>query len=341
MLPEVPGIVSAGQAAATADAIAAAQLPSGLIPWSEGQCADPWNHIEAAMALDVCGRKAAAERAYQWLVDSQRPDGSWAAAYRGGKIADAAADSNFCAYVAAGSWHHFLVTGDAGFLEEMWAVVEKAIEFTLALQLPSGAIQWARDARGRPWPGALLTSSSCIHLSLRCALAVAEELGRERPRWDSAMGALAAAIARCPHAFEPKAEYAMDWYYPILGGAITGAAAEERLLAGWSRFVVDGLGVRCVDHRPWVTVAETCELVLTLDALGRPVEARRLFSWVQHLRHAEGGYWTGVTFPEGECWPAEQPTWTSGAVLLAADALAGASRASILFCSEEALEAAG
>ena len=32
--------------------------------------------------------------------------------------------------------------------------------------------------------------------------------------------------------------------------------------------MVPGIGVRCVDTNPWVTGAETCELALTLDAVG-------------------------------------------------------------------------
>ena len=60
----------------------------------------------------------------------------------------------------------------------------------------------------------------------------------------------------------------MDWYYPILGGALRGRAADARIDERWGDFVVDGLGIRCVDDRPWVTGAETCELVLALDALG-------------------------------------------------------------------------
>ena len=39
---------------------------------------------------------------------------------------------------------------------------------------------------------------------------------------------------------------------------------------------MDGLGVRCVSDRPWVTAAETCELVLTLDAIGRSADAMGL-----------------------------------------------------------------
>ena len=35
----------------TAESIAEWQLASGMIPWFPGGHADPWNHIEATMAL--------------------------------------------------------------------------------------------------------------------------------------------------------------------------------------------------------------------------------------------------------------------------------------------------
>ena len=60
----------------------------------------------------------------------------------------------------------------------------------------------------------------------------------------------------------------MDWYYPVLGGAVRGEEADALLAARWDDFVVPGLGVRCVSTNPWVTGAETCELVLALEALG-------------------------------------------------------------------------
>ncbi|MGH7903984.1 MAG: prenyltransferase, partial [Candidatus Dormibacteraceae bacterium] len=147
---------------------------------------------------------------------------------------------------------------------------------------------------------------------------------------------LGQAIRRRPDAFLSKDRYSMDWYYPVLGGALSGAAAEERIGARWDEFVVEGAGVRCVADRPWVTAAETCELVLALDAVGWDEEARRLFRWVQRLRGEDGGYWTGVTFPEAELWPPERPAWTSGAVLLAADALCGTSLTSGLFRDQAA-----
>ncbi|MGH7903716.1 MAG: prenyltransferase, partial [Candidatus Dormibacteraceae bacterium] len=193
MPPEVAGILTRAEAGATLAAIASAQQADGCVPAAGDGTADPWNHLEAAMALDAGGARAEAERAYAWLLDSQREDGSWAISYRAGEVLDAGADANFCAYVATGAWHHFLASDDAGFLADLWIAVERAIEFALALQAPGGEVLWARDAGGRAWPGALLASSSCIHLSLACALSAARRLGRERPRWESARARLGQA----------------------------------------------------------------------------------------------------------------------------------------------------
>ena len=113
----------------------------------------------------------------------------------------------------------------------------------------------------------------------------------------------------------------MDWYYPILGGALRGRAAEARIADRWDDFVVDGLGIRCVDDRPWVTGAETCELVLALDAMGNRQAALQQFAAMQHLREKDGSYWTGLVFSDGKRWPVERTTWTGAAVILAADAL--------------------
>src|ERR1700722_14890426 len=65
------------EVAATAEWIARWQLDSGMIPWFPGGHADPWNHVEATMALVVAGRRAEAERALGWLAATQHHDGTW------------------------------------------------------------------------------------------------------------------------------------------------------------------------------------------------------------------------------------------------------------------------
>ncbi len=334
-VPAVAGVVTAEQIQETVDAIVERQLPNGMIPWFPGGHADPWNHVEAAMAIALGDRVAEAEAAYQWLVDEQRPDGAWHQYYLADRIEQDKLDANVCAYVAAGVWHHWLLTKDQGFVETMWPVVDAAIGFVLGLQTERGEVLWARHADGTPWSFALLTGSSSICHSLRCALALAHHLGLERPHWVGAADRLATVIRTEPDAFAPKHRWAMDWYYPVLTGVLTGDAGRERLDRRCDAFVMEGRGVRCVSDRPWVTVAETCEYLLANLAVGRRAHAAELFGWVQQYRVDGGRYWTGTVYPEEVHFPGgEQSTYTSAAVVLAADALCGANPTANLFVDD-------
>jgi hypothetical protein len=320
----------------TARSIAAAQLPGGAISWPDGHV-DPWDHVECAMALAACGLSAAAERAYQWLRDAQRPDGSWPRTTGGpgaaspDEVTDQAAESHHAAYVAVGVWHQFLVTGDRGFVTRMWPAVRAATGWVLELQTPRGEVAWERDAAGQPGAFALLSGCSSILQGLRCALAIADLAGHSQPDWELAAGRLGHVLAAHQEAFEDKSQFAMDWYYPVLAGALRGDGAAERLAAGWDTFVVPGLGVRCVSDQPWMTVAETCELVLALESCGRRGQAAEIFATVRRLRHDDGSYWTGWQYANEAHFPAERSSWTAAAVILASDALTGFSAGAGIF----------
>lgn len=329
-VPGVPGVLTPAQCRQTAQSIAATQESSGAIPWFDGGHTDPWDHVENAMALTAAGLIEPARAAFEWSRTTQRPDGSWPIQIRNGVIEDANSDSNFCAYIATGVWHHVLITGDRGFAESMWPVVAKAVEFVLGLQQPNGEIAWARSASG-PEPDSLLTGCASIYHSLRCALALADYFDDPQPEWEVAVGQLGHAIADHPEAFVVKDRWSMEWYYPVLGGALRGAAARARIDERWSDFVVPGLGIRCVDDRPWVTGAETCEFVMALDAIDDRARAREQFAAMHHLREDDGSYWTGLVFADGKRWPEERTTWTGAAVILAADALSSTTAGSGIF----------
>ena len=337
-LNDLGDVVSAAELAETVACIAEWQLPSGMIPWTPGAHADPWNHVEAAMALDLGGRSADAERAYQWLVDIQRGDGAWHQYYLADRVEQDKLDANVCAYIAAGVWHHWLLTDDIGFVETLWPTVERAIDFVLDLQRPRGEILWARHADGTPWSFALLTGSSSICHSLRCAIAIAELLGHERPDWELSAARLADVIAHHQEVFQPKHRWAMDWYYPVLAGVLRHDEGRARLAERFDVFVMDGRGVRCVNDRPWITVAETCECAMAHLAVGQRDIAEQLFGWTAQFRHDDGRYWTGTVFPDESRFPAgERSTYTAASVVLCADALAGASPASALFVDHDAV----
>lgn len=323
---------------ATADYIASVQLDDGLVPWFEDGPADPWDHVEAAMGLSVGGRHDAAEAAYRWLADAQLSDGSWPATYGGSTPTPsrhAHRETHHAAYVATGVWHHYRVTDDVAFLESMWSTVEAGLEFALGQQAETGEVNWAVAPDGRAYEDALLTGNSSIYKSVECGLAAARELGHDRPRWRTARERLGEVIRDRPERFdrswESKRGYSMDWFYPPLCGAVTGEAAGARLDGGRERFVERGLGCRCVAEEPWVTVAETAELVVALTTAGREEEAAEVLGWLDRFRDDEGAYWTGYQFAHDELWPEKRPTWTAGAVLLAIDAVGDRTSASDLF----------
>jgi MMP endo-(1,4)-3-O-methyl-alpha-D-mannosidase len=333
--PHVPGVLSQSDVMATAHAIVEIQQDDGMIPWFTGGHCDPWNHVEAAMALTVCGLVPDAMAAYRWLAERQLPDGSWFNYYLGRGVKDQRLDTNVCAYLAAGAWHHHLITGDVEFLGELWPTIQKGIDFILRFQQPDGSVRWSLDAAGRDEGYALLTGSSSIYHSIRCAVAIAEALAKDRPDWELAAGRLGHAVAHHPTAFAPKVEFAMDWYYPMLSGALEGEAGRRRLAEGWSTFVMEGLGVRCVSTGDWVTAAETAECVLALDGLGMQDTAMELFVAGQNLRLDDGSYWTGMVFPERVTFPEhERTTYTFAAMILAADALSSTTPAAGLFRGE-------
>src|SRR6476620_4699021 len=280
---------------ATAESIARVQDRSGAIAWPDGHV-DAWDHVECAMALSACGLREPARRAYQWLRESQRADGSWARSVESGRVTDPAAESHHAAYVAVGAWHEYLVTGDERHALTMWPTVRRAVDWALGLCTSRGEVLWERDAAGLPGTYALLSGCASIHQSLRCAVALAKLTDDPRP-----------------------------------GCAVRGQDADRRMAAGWDRFVVPGLGVRCVSDEPWVTAAETCELVIALNACGMHDQALEVFASVQHLRHQDGSYWTGWQFANQAPFPRERSSWTAAAVVLAADALAGFSGGAGIF----------
>jgi hypothetical protein len=321
-LRDLPGVLTAAQLEQTVASIAAAQHDSGALPWPDGHT-DPWDHVECAMALVLGGRLAEARAAYAWMRRTQEPDGAWRTKYEGETVLDATVDTNQVAYVAVGVWQWWQVTGDRGLVDQMWPHVRRALDLVCDLQAPGGHLSWSRDPQGRTDTDALLTGSSSSYQSLRCGIALGDLVGEPQPEWELAAGLLQHAVAHHPEVFLDKTRFSMDWYYPVLGGAVRGVAARERLADRWDEFVVPGVGCRCVADRPWVTGAETAELCLTLAAVGERERAVRLLGEVQHLREQDGSYWTGLVFDEDVRWPVERSSWTAAAVVLAADALAG------------------
>jgi hypothetical protein len=319
----------------TVGSIVAVQQSDGSIPWFQGGITDTWTHVESAMAIDVGNFHAEAEHAYEWLSEIQLEDGSWYASYKDGQPLEIHKVSHSVSYIAVGVWHHYLTTGDLSFIKKMWPSVRKAIEFVLNMRGPNGEIYWARDSAGKIYPTALISSCSSTYLSIKSALSMASVLGEDMADWKEANAALMKAIKEMPCILSTPQEknkftFAMDWYYPAMCCVINGDDARQHLSSGWDKFVIDGFGCLCSLEQGWVTAAETSELAISLAVHGEYENSATVFNWIHQLRDNDGAYFYGIALPTKEIWPEEKPTWTSAAVVLAADMLRPMSATSLL-----------
>ena len=338
---EIDGVADRRELAATVDAIAEWQLPSGMIPWFPGGHADPWNHVEAAMALAlggriargraglrVAGRTAAARRRVAPVLPGRPRRAGQARRQRvrlrrHRRVAPLAADR-----ATAASSRRCGRSSSA------------PSSSCSTCRPPRGEILWARHADGTPWSFALLTGSSSICHSLRCAIALAEHLGHERPDWELSAARLAHVIRHRSPTRSPRSTAGRWTGTTRCSPACSiGDDGRARLPTAFDAFVMDGRGVRCVGDRPWVTVAETCEC-----AAGPPRRRRarappsELFGWAQQYRLDGGRYWTGTVYPDEAHFPGdEQSTYTAASVVLAADGLSGTSTASALFVDHDSV----
>ena len=316
--------------------IAGLQTDTGDIPWHTGGKTDPWDLVESIMGLNIGGYYPQARAALDWLARMQNPDGSWYSSYENGQPLDRTTETHMAGYLAVGLFHQYLIRRDREALHRYWPVMEKGIGFSLSLQTDSGEIYWAKSPEGKIDPMSLLAGSSSIFMSLRCALAVAELLGRRRPGWETALVRLERSIRENMHTYNvSKSRFSMYWFYPILSGALRGRRAAARIDKYWHKYVVEDQGCRCVSDQPWITIAETSELVLALHAMGLDQKARMLFSWIQERVYDDDTFWCGYTYPDMVIWPEEKISWTNAVALMAADALYNLTPAGRLFVHDQ------
>ena len=135
------------------------------------------------------------------------------------------------AYLAVGLWHHWLIRRDQDFVAGSGPRSAAGWTSWSACSCRSAASPGPRSGTaGRPAKvnrEALLAGSSSIFQSLRAGVALAELVDEPQPGWELAGGRLGHAVREHRDAFLDKSTFSMDWYYPVLGGAVRGQAGLE------------------------------------------------------------------------------------------------------------------
>ena len=296
------------------------QLPNGLVLQTPNGIGDPWNHVEVLMAFTVAGDFEAAQSGYRWLRDHQLGDGSWFHYYRTDCVHSSRIDFNVIGYLATGLFQYWRITADRAFIDEMWPTLERALRCIEAYVDDAGYVPWSIDSRGRTESFSLLTGSSSLLHSLLCANKLAEELGQKAAIAPVKLSGLRHRVKEHQNRFANKREFAMDWYYPSLCGAVS--LTREYRQKFEDLFLVQDFGVRCVSNSEWVTTAETAEYALTLAGVGELASARELLSGLEKFRAPEGLFYTGIGHESGRTFPLhEVSSYSAAAVVLAMDAI--------------------
>ena len=171
----------------------------------------------------------------------------------------------------------------------------------LAKQTVNVDIYWGTEEGKDILEDSLITGSSSIYKSMECASAIFNLLAQTTAEIDFSMDRLKNSINNNPERYdrswESKSRYSMDWYYPVLCGVYDNDKSAKQIQSKWPQFIVEGMGCKCVEEEPWVTVAETSELVIALMKIGLTNEAEALFNFLHQWRDKEDGlYWTGYVY---------------------------------------------
>ncbi len=303
------------------------QLESGAIPSNKDSSHDPWDHIEAIMGLNFLEDKESADLGFQWLKNNQNSDGSWYSKYLDNKPIELNKPTHFGPYISVAALHHFKIFSDKEKLNELWETIYSAVDFSVNLQNSNGTIPWSIDRDDQIENDFLLTGSSSILKSIECAIKISRIIEKkEKKNWLKAYKSLAQAIQN-PHGLfdknQDRSRFSMDWYYPIISGALSPEEKDFYIKKIFKDFYIEGIGVKCVIEEPWVTVAETSEFIISLVISNKIEDAKKILLEAVNISDSDYIPYMGWQYKENIFWPEEKPSWTSAALILAADSIYG------------------
>ena len=318
------------------------QLKSGAIPSNDDGSHDPWDHIESIMGLNFANEYESSKLAFDWLIKNQNQDGSWFSKYMDDIPIEKNKPTHFAPYISVASLHFYKIFSDKEYLEYLWPSIESAINFSIKLQIQNGTIPWSVDKNQKIEEDFLLTGSSSILKSIECGIAISKIIKSTKnlEDWNYSYELLSKAIKNPSGKFDllkDRKRFSMDWYYPILSGCLNDNQKFFYVDKVFKDFYIKEMGIKCVIEEPWVTVAETCEFIICLMISGRDEDAKKLLKDVINISDINGVPYMGWQYEENIFWPLERPSWTSAALIIAADSVMGLSKGKDLFLKDQSI----
>lgn len=301
------------------------QLHHGGIPEHKDSFINPWNHIECCLALLLSGKTFAAKKGLSFLISQQHASGGWST-----KIGDSNHSTPQFFECHHASYIFVLIYLDLSInqttqLENSYEnMFLAALDFVLTLQNSCGLFYWGKDTTSKIAKLYLKTANCNVYLGLCAALNCLERpafqhLSMHIQTLKNAINNFKLAYINHQNLFDAsKARYSMDSFYPILSGLSEQTESKKLLAKLFDNFIVEPLGCLCVSDEPWITFAETAELMIALSMLNKTPLAKQVLDWVlAHQDSSDGLFWMGYQYKQKVYWPKEKPSWTAAALILA------------------------
>ena len=297
------------------------QSPDGSIAWDLNDKCDPWDHLECLIALAIFEKDENFKRGIDWFLGNLDANFLIKSEFIEGQSSREYYEHHHAIYSAVTFYQHLLMGNNDSYVKNYLKTLSNIVEAVLAARDDQGCFFWAQDKKGM-CDNTLVTATASIYLSLKCSINIFDYFGLETNALKKELEATKESFNKQNHRFNrdgiDRSRFSMDSYYPFLAGLNENY---QHLTKDIGKFYVEGLGVKCVIEEPWVTFAESSELIVALCRANNFKMAEQIFNDITKFKDNEGILPTGYQYAEKIFWPEERSSWTNAAYIIAADCL--------------------
>ena len=293
------------------------QKNDGAICWDEKGKFDAWDHSECLLALAIFEEWDHFDKGLEYVFNNINSEGLIISETIKDIVTKDYYEPHHAAYIFLPLVQKYMIDGDASYIQKYQKKLKLIFEGMMKFRDTDGLFFWALDTKGFA-DNSLITASCSLELSRRAYSFLCKNVLQEEDQEDTNFFNLETFhSSRFNRDGIDRARFSMDSYYPYLIDCGDVGNIDKLL----KKFYVEGLGIKCVEEEPWVTIAESSECCIALHKAGKTIEAKKIFNDVMQHMNKDGIFPTGYQYKLDINWPDEHSTWTNAAAIIAADCL--------------------
>lgn len=297
------------------------QSPDGSIAWDLNDKCDPWDHLECLIALAIWEEDKNFKKGIDWFLCNLDANSFIKSEFIKGQSSREYYEHHHAIYLAVPLYQCLLMSNNDSYVKNHLKTLKNLVEAVLDVRDDHGCFYWAQDEKGM-CDNSLITATASIYLSLKCAINTFDYYGSETNALKKELELIKESFKNNKSRFNrdgiDRSRFSMDFYYPFLAGLNENY---QYLKDEMRKFHVESLGIKCVIEEPWVTFAESSELIIALCRANDFKMAEQIFNEITNFKDSEGILPTGYQYAEKIFWPEEKSSWTNAAYVIAADCL--------------------